>query len=89
MKRLAVVAALVLAGCGADAPVAPAETVPLPTVEYVDPSYTDYEFPGANLYFICDGSLGVYVTEGNDGGGDHMRSSSVFVVPNHPKCGPA
>jgi hypothetical protein len=83
MKR-AVVIALILAGCGT-----PRDGVPAPALDRENPDVIDIELPGPNVRFFCDGSVGVYVTEGSNGSGfdDTPKSpSSVSAVANHPNC---
>jgi hypothetical protein len=98
MKRIAMLVPLTLAGivggaCGGDDDT----TVPAPAADtgkiWVNgydkpdaPTFREFELKGPNLYFFCDGTIGVYVTEGSNG--DSGKSASPAVVVNHPACLP-
>lgn len=86
MKRIALAAVLVLAACAGDD-----DTIPAPALDYGNktviadlPSFREFEIQGPNLYFFCDGTVGVYVTEGSNN--DSGKSASPAAVPNHPMC---
>lgn len=86
--KTVVAASLVLAAtaaCGT-----PSNDTPVPPAvggrgEKIDPTFKDFELPGPNLYFFCDGSYGVYVTEGANG--ESGKSAAPFVVNDHHECG--
>jgi hypothetical protein len=65
------------------------ETIPAPAVggrgEKIEPTFKDFELPGPNLYFFCDGSYGVYMSEGSNN--DSGKSAAPFVVNDHHSCG--
>jgi hypothetical protein len=50
----------------------------------INPDYVDFELPGPNLWFLCHGSVGVYVTEGDND--DSGKSAAPSAVLNHPAC---
>lgn len=80
---LAVTGAYIITGCGQDAKLPP-PAAPATTVKIV-PEILDIEVPGPNLYFLCDGPIGIYTTEGSTQ--EHLsRASAIAVVLNHPRC---
>ncbi len=85
MKRYLLPAVIILAACGQPdgqtPPLAPADRG-----RKVNPTFVDYEFPGPNLYFFCDGTVGVYMTEGANG--DSGKSAAPAVLADHPACAP-
>lgn len=52
----------------------------------IEPDYIDFELPGPNLFFFCNGSVGVYVTEGEGNSVESARSAAVATALSDPGC---
>lgn len=73
----------VLVSCGTDGDVVP----PAPAGETVNPDIVTFSIPGPDVRFWCDGTIGVYASEG-DGYDAPYGAPSVAVVVDHPRCMP-